>query len=185
MTFKRLYYFCEICEDLNLSYTTKRLYVSQQSLSYTIRSMEEHLKCTLFVRTASGLQLTKEGSYLYYQYRHLLDKLSETYSVLTQLSAVSSQPLHISLDTMYITPSCTFSPRCLGIPVDYSYCNMDRCIQDVVHGQADVTLLPYQPTVPRCAPLCFGKSPSVFFSPPDTVWPAVLLSLSVTWLRSL
>lgn len=160
MTFKRLYYFCEICEDLNLSRTAKRLYVSQQSLSYTICSMEEQLKCTLFVRTASGLQLTEEGSYLYYQYRHILDELSETYSVLTQPSEVSAQPLRVSLDTYaYNTAMHILPHRCLGIPVDYSYCNMDRCIQDVVHGQADVTILPYQPTVPSLRSTLLWKEP--------------------------
>ena len=58
MTIKKIYYFCEICKDLNLSHTAKRLYVTQQSLSYVIRTLEQDVNCTLLLRTAKGLRLT-------------------------------------------------------------------------------------------------------------------------------
>ena len=122
MTIKKIYYFCEICKDLNLSHTAKRLYVTQQSLSYVIRTLEQDLKCTLFLRTANGLRLTEQGNYFYARCTHILEELDETCSALRHVSQSSQSNLRISMDACVYSMMMHMLPnRCNDCDVEYSY----------------------------------------------------------------
>lgn len=48
----------------NLSRTADVLYVSQPSLSYRIRNLEEEFQVKIFMKTKSGIEMTPEGIYL-------------------------------------------------------------------------------------------------------------------------
>ena len=149
MTIKKIYYFCEICKDLNLSHTAKRLYVTQQSLSYVIRTLEQDLKCTLFQRTANGLHLTEQGKYFFSRCTHILEELEETCSALRQVSPSSQGNLRISLDAcvynmmMHILPN-----RCGDCDVEYSYHGVEACLDHVQTGTFDGAILPQKFDVP-------------------------------------
>lgn len=104
MNVKKLHYFCEICKDMNLTYTSRRLYVTQQSLSYVIRTLEQELKCTLFSRTASGLELTEQGMYFFRRCSHILEELYDTYEVIHKISSDTCESLRISLLLQYASP---------------------------------------------------------------------------------
>ena len=55
-----IYYFQELCKDLNMHRTAERIYVSQQTISNHILRLEEELGCRLFERKPS-LTLTYAG----------------------------------------------------------------------------------------------------------------------------
>ena len=57
-------YFAAVCKYKNISKTAKELYISQQALSTSIKNLEKKLETKLFNRTATGVELTKEGIYL-------------------------------------------------------------------------------------------------------------------------
>lgn len=143
MTIKKIYYFCEICKDLNLSHTAKRLYVTQQSLSYVIRTLEQDLKCALFHRTANGLRLTEQGTYFFDRCTHILEELDETCATLRQVSQSSQNNLRISLDAcvynmmMHILPN-----RCGDYNVEYNYQSVEACLEQVQVGKFDGAILP-------------------------------------------
>lgn len=149
MTIKKIYYFCEICKDLNLSHTAKRLYVTQQSLSYVIRTLEQDLKCTLFLRTANGLRLTEQGNYFYTRCTHILEELDETCSALRHVSQSSQSNLRISMDAcvysmmMHMLPS-----RCNNCDVEYSYYGVETCLDHVQTGTFDGAILPQKFNAP-------------------------------------
>ena len=107
---------------MNLTYTAKRLYVTQQSLSYVIRTLEQELKCTLFIRTASGVDLTEEGKYFYRRCSHILQELDDTCQVLRQVSSEFAGNQLISLApclyNMLIHP---LPDSCGSSPVVYTY----------------------------------------------------------------
>lgn len=63
MNFTSLYYFKELTQDLNMTQTARRLYISQQTLSNHILRLEEYYKIPLFTRR-HGLKLTPAGQQL-------------------------------------------------------------------------------------------------------------------------
>lgn len=72
MTLESLYTVYEICQDMNLSETSKRLYVSQQALSGHIKRLEEYYKTVMFERRPN-LVLTKEGEMILGAIEHMLE----------------------------------------------------------------------------------------------------------------
>ena len=84
LTLKWLYYFLEICKDMNMSKTASRLFISQQGLSKAINSLENELQCTLFIRSHSGVTLTDAGTYLLQQGHQILDLIDTTQNHLKQ-----------------------------------------------------------------------------------------------------
>lgn len=147
MNVKKLHYFCEICKDMNLTYTAKRLYVTQQSLSYVIRTLEQELKCTLFIRTASGVDLTEEGKYFYRRCSHILQELDDTCQTLRQASSNSGGNLRISLSPCFYNMLLHALPDSCGVSaVVYTYCSDFYCLEHLQSHQADATLLPYLPS---------------------------------------
>ena len=65
MEFKHIEYFVETCRHRSLSKAAEALYISQQALSRSIANLEDELGCTLFQRTAKGITLTEDGTYLH------------------------------------------------------------------------------------------------------------------------
>lgn len=63
MNFLNLEYFLVAAEELNFTRASKRLFISQQSLSSHISKLEEDFQVQLFERS-SPLRLTTEGKYL-------------------------------------------------------------------------------------------------------------------------
>ncbi|MBO4375499.1 MAG: LysR family transcriptional regulator [Lachnospiraceae bacterium] len=61
---------------LNISKAAKVLSTSQPNVSRTIKKLEEDLGCKLFVRTNSGVSLTKQGETLYRHVREASRQLS-------------------------------------------------------------------------------------------------------------
>jgi DNA-binding transcriptional LysR family regulator len=61
MTLKQLVYAIMIAETGTFIEAAKKLYISQSSLSFSIKGLEEELNTTLFVRTHKGIMLTEEG----------------------------------------------------------------------------------------------------------------------------
>lgn len=61
MRSESLAYFLEIAESGSFTHAAKKLYVSQQGLSKSIKALERDLGCRLFRRTGSRLELTNAG----------------------------------------------------------------------------------------------------------------------------
>lgn len=94
MTFEQLHYFTESYRQKFLGKAAANLYVSRQSLSTSIRKIEQELGVTLFVRSASGISPTPTGHELYHHAQAILEK----YSILKQsMSSYSKydKPLEI------------------------------------------------------------------------------------------
>ncbi len=166
MTIKKIYYFCEICKDLNLSHTAKRLYVTQQSLSYVIRTLEQDLKCTLFYRTANGLRLTEQGNYFYARSTHILEELDETCSALRHVSQSSQSNLRISMDACVYNMMMHMLPnRCNHYDVEYSYYGVETCLDHVQTRTFDGAILPQKFNTPELQFTLLWRDPACVVLP--------------------
>ena len=74
MTLQQLHYVEEIAEKGSMNEAAKSLYVSQPTLSATIRDLEKELGFTLFVRTNRGMILSVEGLEFLSYARAILDQ---------------------------------------------------------------------------------------------------------------
>lgn len=77
MTLKQLEYFLEIAKMGSVSKAAESLNISQPPLSLQLKSLEEELGATLFIRSKQGLKITPEGLLLQTRAETILDLVSE------------------------------------------------------------------------------------------------------------
>ena len=61
MTIQQLKYAIMVAETTTLNEAAKQLYISQPSLSFAIKALEDELGDTIFERTSKGMSVTKRG----------------------------------------------------------------------------------------------------------------------------
>lgn len=61
MTIQQLRYIIAVVENGSITEAAKKLYISQPSLSNSIKDIEKEAGITIFIRSRSGIALTKEG----------------------------------------------------------------------------------------------------------------------------
>ena len=72
MDIRQLAAFVAVFEERNITAAAQRLFVSQPTLSVTIRQLEESLGATLFLRQARGVEVSEAARALYPRARALL-----------------------------------------------------------------------------------------------------------------
>ena len=61
MDFRQLETFVEVCEQMSFTKAASNLYISQQGVSKSIKTLEDELGAPLFLRTNSSITLTNYG----------------------------------------------------------------------------------------------------------------------------
>lgn len=89
MTLKQLEYFLTVCKYNNITQAADELHISQPSLSYAVRELEEEFGLPLFRRLSKGLSLTEAGQVL----REEASALTEQSRRLTaRMNALAGEP---------------------------------------------------------------------------------------------
>jgi DNA-binding transcriptional LysR family regulator len=78
--------FVAVAETENFTRAAQRLLISQPSLSYTIRQLENDLGLRLFSRTTRSTVLTREGAWFLPEARAILDRLDETLATASRMA---------------------------------------------------------------------------------------------------
>jgi DNA-binding transcriptional LysR family regulator len=97
MDLHQLREFATIAESGSFSKAARRLRVAQPPLSRHIRQLEDELGLTLFVRTASGVEITPEGSLLLEQARVVLEDTSAFYDLASRAKLGLGTTLRIAM----------------------------------------------------------------------------------------
>ena len=77
MTLQQIKYVMVVVETGSINKAAESLYLSQPTLTNTIRSLEEDAGITIFKRTNKGVQLTSEGSDFIYYARKVCDQYDQ------------------------------------------------------------------------------------------------------------
>lgn len=88
MELRNLYYFVQVCEDRSFSIASNHLFITQQALSKSIKSLENELGNSLFTKTSTGMILT---SYAEAMYPICKDMLSHYEAGLHKIRAISKE----------------------------------------------------------------------------------------------
>lgn len=78
MEFKQLKYFLQVTEDMNYTTASKKLYVTQPTLSWTTKKLEEELGFKLFFYDGKKLMLTEKGKHFLVKAKHLFREYEKT-----------------------------------------------------------------------------------------------------------
>jgi DNA-binding transcriptional LysR family regulator len=100
--------FLNVAEYLSFSEAAKAMDTSQPSLSQTINRLEEGAGIKLFIRGKHGIELTREGEYLYSELRPLYSKICKAFQNAEKINTLHRKVLRIVCHSSYIS-SETFS----------------------------------------------------------------------------
>lgn len=95
MNFKELKWFMEICRSKSITKAAANLYVSPQGLSKGIKSLENQLGVSLFIRTPNGVDLTRYGEYLYEKSATLINDMNQLISDLDRMKQMDNGYLRL------------------------------------------------------------------------------------------
>lgn len=91
MQIRHLEYFLEINKAASITDAAKNLYISQPSLSNSIKSLENELGYELFIRTKNGIILTEQGKEI----------LPDVIEVITKVNQWKSLPMTKHFDSLF------------------------------------------------------------------------------------
>lgn len=77
MTIKHLRIFLKVCDEESITIAAKKLYVSQPTVSLTIKELEEYYNVKLFERYAKKMAVTEAGRQLYHYASHIIEIYGE------------------------------------------------------------------------------------------------------------
>ena len=99
MELAQLRYFCSVAKCQNMSKASSELYVTQPTLSQSVKRLESELGCSLFDRYGKSIVLNRQGKIVLHYADQVLGLLSEMEKELADLSADSARAVSISINT--------------------------------------------------------------------------------------
>lgn len=108
MTLDQLYYFRKLAELQYFSKAANELYISQPSLSYSIKKLEKELGTTLFQKSGRNVVLTKHGKDFYKCVVDVLTRLEDGVAMLRQ--SIADESGKISIAVLPVVPG-DFIPK--------------------------------------------------------------------------
>lgn len=107
MTLTQLEYFCMVCRYHSITRAADALYVSQPTISTSIRDLEKEFHLKLFNHGKNRISLTKDGAAFYQKAEFILKQTQELYTDFSNIEK-KRHPLRIGIPPMIST---VFFPR--------------------------------------------------------------------------
>ncbi len=110
MTLQQLIYFEKISDTQNMSRAAEELYITQPSLSVSMRKLEQELTVQLFTHRGHRTLLTREGEIFREHVRRILTETEEAVIHMKRLGAEKRYSIRIGCTTPIL---CELLPRCM------------------------------------------------------------------------
>lgn len=101
MTTTQMEAFLVLAKEGSYTRASKKLFISQSSLSKIIMSLEDELNCSLFLRTGHGIQLTKPGMLAQEYFQFSLSELDTLKNRLRHYGREKKEFLPIAIGTAF------------------------------------------------------------------------------------
>ena len=92
MDIKQLIYFISIVEHHSFSDAAKSLFITQPTLSQTVKKLEQEFNTRLFIHDSTKKQLTTSGQLLYKEGKILIKQFEQLTQQMHQLQTTSNSP---------------------------------------------------------------------------------------------
>ncbi|MDR2356960.1 MAG: LysR family transcriptional regulator [Oscillospiraceae bacterium] len=103
ITYQQIETFLTVSKHLSLSKAAEAMYISQPSLSMTLRRLENSIGVSLFKRSNKGITLTSAGAYLHTALKSLYDNTERAIQFVRDNMSPYSKTLHIATPINYDT----------------------------------------------------------------------------------
>lgn len=143
MTLNQLEYFCAVCRYHSITRAAESLFVSQPTISTSIRNLEKEFHLRLFTHGQNRITLTNDGSLFYKKAEYILHRAHEMYTDFSDKDT-NKAPLRIGITS---TPSALLLPSLAmefeekyGIPVKLMECSSMHARELVDNDELDVAI---------------------------------------------
>lgn len=143
MDIRHLEYFLEVARNQSFTKAAEKLYITQPTISKTIRNMEDEWGVTLFYRQGKRIELTDAGHIMYQQAQQMVDSFQRVSAELEDLMNLKRGHLRIGLPPMV---GSSFFPEVIGqfhrdypkITIQLIEDGAKKVEADVESGQTDI-----------------------------------------------
>ena len=145
MTILQLKYFLAVCNYQSVSDAATYLFISQPSLSASIKELEKEFGVALFHRHHSGMSLTKEGETLYEYAVKIVEQANLTQTVMNDFSQ-SNKTLRLGVPPMIGSLILSDLYRDLSkcnLRLDLTESGRQALIKKLTDGLLDMAILPH------------------------------------------
>lgn len=101
MDIKQLKYFIEIANTKNLSQAARNLFVTQPTLSFTIKKLESELNTKLFHPHEKSFTLTRSGKLLYKKGMHIVEEFDDMVHKIQNMKSDTKETIRLGLTILF------------------------------------------------------------------------------------
>ncbi len=146
MTLRQLRTFKAVADLSSFSLAAQQLRLSQPSVSYQVKELEEAIGMPLLDRLGKRVQLTQAGSILYAYARRTLDVLDEAALALEEMRGIKRGNLRVGASTtvgIYILPAAlgAFKKLHPGIVISLEIGTRARVQEQVLRNELDLAVV--------------------------------------------
>ena len=146
VTLRQLRTFKTVADLTSFSLAARRLKLSQPSVSYQVKELEETLGLPLLDRLGKRVQLTEAGSLLYSYARRMLDVLDEATVAIEEMRGIQRGTLRVGASTtvgIYILPAAlgAFKKLHPGLVISLEIGTRARVQEQVLRNELDLAVV--------------------------------------------
>jgi DNA-binding transcriptional LysR family regulator len=146
VTLRQLRTFKTVADLRSFSLAAQRLKLSQPSVSYQVKELEETLGLPLLDRLGKRVQLTEAGSLLYSYARRMLDVLDEATVAIEEMRGIQRGTLRVGASTtvgIYLLPAAlgAFKKLHPGLVISLEIGTRDRVQEQVLRNELDLAVV--------------------------------------------
>ena len=135
MNLEQLQYICAIYETGSINQATKRLYVSQPSISSAVRKLEQELGFDILLRTSCGVQFTERGQALV----RYAKRVAEDCAAISSMSGQAQRKFRV-LAPRYSPLENAFTSLCAELMEQEGFDSYDLALLSTDWEEALITL---------------------------------------------
>ncbi len=146
VTLRQLRTFKTVADVASFSLAAQRLKLSQPSVSYQVKELEETLGLPLLDRLGKRVQLTEAGTILYGYARRMLDTLDEVSVELEEMRGIQRGSLRVGASTtvgIYLLPAAlgAFKKLHPGLVISLEIGSRARVQEQVLRNELDLAVV--------------------------------------------
>jgi DNA-binding transcriptional LysR family regulator len=146
VTLRQLRTFKTVADLSSFSLAAQRLKLSQPSISYQVKELEQILGLPLLDRLGKRVQLTEAGSLLYGYARRMLDVLDEATVAIEEMRGIQRGSLRVGASTtvgIYLLPAAlgAFKKLHPGLVISLEIGTRERVQEQVLRNELDLAVV--------------------------------------------